>query len=240
MTLDYEETLQAFCSGKLDLAYLGPFSYLRVKEACGAEPVVRLNTGGSATYRSVIMVRRDSPCRSLFDLRGKVFAFGSPLSTSSHLMPRLMLREAGLEPGRDFVCRYFGHHDRAARAVVLGDVEACGVRDIVGARFARRGLKILARSEPIPNFPLVVPEGSSKELRKTLLEALVDAPKNDPALRERMRKWDEEISTGFALALDADYDPVRHLVTRLFGPGGLTASSADLQCGGRGMNASRP
>ncbi len=61
VTLDYGETVRALCSGGLDLAYLGPFTYLRVHEACGATPVVRLNTRGSPTYRSVIMVRRDSP-----------------------------------------------------------------------------------------------------------------------------------------------------------------------------------
>lgn len=232
VTLDYEDTVRALCSGGLDVAYLGPFTYLRVHRACGAEPVVRLNTGGKPTYRSLIMVRRDSRYRALSDLRGGVFAFGSPLSTSSHLVPRLMLREAGLEPGKDITCRYFGHHDRAARAVVLGRADACGVRDIVGERFARRGLMVLARSDPIPNFPLVVRPGASAEFRRSLVEALVDRPARDPRVREQMRGWDDELAGGFAPVSATDYGSVRRLVELVFGRRGLVEPPERLKCGG--------
>ncbi len=234
VTLDYQETVQALCSGGLDLAYLGPFTYLRVHEACGALPVVRLNTRGSPTYKSLIMVRQDSPYRSLSDLVNTVFAFGSPLSTSSHLVPCLMLSEVGLEPGETITCRYFGHHDRAARAVVLGTAEACGVRDIVGERFAQRGLRILARSDPIPNFPLVVRPGASPEFRRSLVEALIDRPERDSEVRERMQGWDEEFAGGFAPAADGDYGSVRQLVDLLFGKRGLIVPPERLKCGGRG------
>jgi len=234
VTLNYEETVRALCSGELDLAYLGPFTYLRVHEACGATPVVRLNTGGRSTYRSLIMVRRDSPYRTIADLKGTVFAFGSPLSTSSHLVPYLMLRKAGLNTGKDITCRYYGHHDRAARAVVLGEAEACGVRDIVGKRFARRGLRVLATSGPIPNFPLVVHPGASPEFRRLVVEVLVDRPARDPEVRERMRGWDEELAGGFAPVSDRDYDGVRKLVKEAFGKRGLVDPAARLECRGGG------
>ena len=234
VTLDYEETVQALCSGKLDLAYLGPFTYLRVHEACGATPVVRLNTRGSATFRSLIMVRQDSPFQTLSDLVGTVFAFGSPLSTSSHLVPCLMLREAGLDRREEFMCRYLGHHDQAARAVVLGTADACGVRDIVGERFAGRGLRILARSEPIPNFPLVVRPGASPEFRRSLVKVLMELPEQDPEIRKRMQGWDEELAGGFAPVSDADYRPVRRWVNLLFGKRGLVDPPQLLECPGKG------
>ncbi len=234
VTMDYQETVQALCSGRLDMAYLGPFTYLRVHEACGATPVVRLNTKGSATFRSLIMVRQDSPYRTLSDLEGTVFAFGSPLSTSSHLVPSLMLWDAGLKPGEDLSCRYFGHHDRAARAVVMRTADACGVRDIVGERFAKRGLRVLARSEPIPNFPLVVRPGASPEFRKSLVEALMERPEHDPAIRKRMQGWDEELAGGFAPVSASDYLSVRRLVELLFGRRGLVDPPLLLKCGGQG------
>ncbi len=232
--LDYQETVEAFCSGDLDMAYFGPFTYLRVRESCGGVPVARLNTGGSPTYTSVIMVRKDSTARTLTDLSGATFAFGSPLSTSSHLVPCLMLRRAGLIPGENLVCSYFGHHDRAARAVALGTADACGVRDIVGERFARRGLRILVRSEPIPNFPLVVHDDASPEFRQSLVEALIERPRHDPEIRRRMQGWDEEIAGGFARVSDADYQPVRRLVDLLFGKRGLIDPPGRLKCGGNG------
>jgi phosphonate transport system substrate-binding protein len=227
----YEDIVQDLCNGKLTVAYLGPFSYLRAHAACGAVPVVKLNTGGKPTYSSVILVRTDSPIKSVKDLAGKRFGFGSPMGTSAHLLPRAMLEDAGLHPGLDVACRYFFHHERAARAVLLGEVDACGVRDIVGEMFTHRELRILARSEGTANFPFVVAQSSTPALREELFNALVARPRVDPAAAAAIRSWDEELSGGFVAATDADYAPVRRLALRVFGPNALTLREAELQCG---------
>ncbi len=229
----YQETVDALCADDLTLAYLGPLTYVRARAACGATPVVRLETGGSAAYTSVILVRQDSSYRRVAELAGTRFGFGSALSTSSHLVPLAMLREAGISAsGVD--CRYFDHHERAARAVLLGEVEACGVRDLIGDRFSMRGLRVLARSAPIPNFPLVVGPDASPELRRLIVKVLVEDPRLRPELGRRMERWDEEFRSGFAPAVDADYEPVRELARRLFGPEALRLTPDRLRCGGEG------
>jgi phosphonate transport system substrate-binding protein len=227
----YERTVEDLCAGKLAVAYLGPYSYARAHAACGALPVVKLNTDGKPTFRSVIMVRADSPIKSLKDLAGKRFGFGSPMSTSSHVMPRAMLEDAGLHPGVDVACRYFFHHERAARAILLGEVDACGVRDLVGEKFTHRELRILASSPEIPNFPFVVGPKSPPEVREELLSTLVTRPRVDPAVAAAIRHWDVELAGGFAPAKDSDYAPVRLLAVRVFGPNALTLPEAELQCG---------
>lgn len=227
----YERTVEDLCAGRLAVAYLGPYSYARAHAACGALPVVKLNTDGKPTYRSVIMVRKDSTISSLKELAGKRFGFGSPMSTSSHVMPRAMLEDAGLHPGVDFACRYYFHHERAARAVLLGEVDACGIRDIVGDKFTHRELRILATSEGIPNFPFVVGPKSPPELREELLRALVTRPRVDPAVAAAIRSWDEELAGGFVPATDADYAPVRLLAVHVFGPSALTLRENELECG---------
>jgi len=229
----YQGTVDALCSGQLTLAYLGPLTYVRAHAACGAVPIVRLQTAGKSTYRSYVMVRVDSNIHTLRDLKGSSFGFGSPLSTSSHLVPRAMLEHAGLMVGKDIRCRYYYHHDRAARAVLMRDVAACGIRDIAAARFIGRGLRILARSEPLPNFPLVVSSATPKPLRSLLIEALVDIPHRDPLARRQMAGWDEELAGGFALAADADFEPIRRLARKIFGPRALELSSRALVCDGR-------
>ncbi|HQT93890.1 MAG TPA: phosphate/phosphite/phosphonate ABC transporter substrate-binding protein [Thermoanaerobaculaceae bacterium] len=227
----YERTVEDLCAGRLAVAYLGPYSYARANAACGALPVVKLNTDGKSTYRSVIMVRKDSTISSLKELAGKRFGFGSPMSTSSHVMPRAMLEDAGLHPGADFTCRYYFHHERAARAVLLGEVDACGIRDIVGEKFTHRELRVLATSDGIPNFPFVVGPKSPPELREELLRALVTRPAVDPAVAATIRSWDEELAGGFVPATDADYAPVRLLAVRVFGPNALTLRENELECG---------
>ena len=231
----YETTVQALCDGSLTMAYLGPLTYVRAHAACGAVPLVRLRSGGSDTYRSLIMVRRASTLHRLRDLAGRRFGFGSPLSTSSHLAPRAMLQAAGLVAGRDLECRYFEHHERAARAVLLGEVDACGIRDIIGHRFEARGLRVLAESEPLPNFPFVVPAASPEPVRQLLIHALVELPRSDPSARATIAGWDAELAAGFAPCRDSAYDGIRALARRVFGPAYLTMSESQLQCslGGR-------
>ena len=226
----FERTVEALCAGDVALAYLGPFTYLRAQQRCGATVLARLATGGRAHYSSLIMVRRDSPIRSLADLAGKRFAFGAPLSTSSHLVPRGMLLEAGLRPGQDVSCQYFQHHERAARAVLLGQAEACGVRDLVGRKFEERGLRVIAQSAPIPNFPLVLSPHASNELRQTLLEVLLERPRRDAAVAARMAAWDEELARGFAPAAPSDYLSLLRLAERVFGAGVLSRPEEELLC----------
>jgi phosphonate transport system substrate-binding protein len=227
----YEQTVDDLCSGGLSMAYLGPLTYVLAHARCGALPLVRLNTGGSATYQSLIMVRRDSTIASLAELAGRSVGFGAPLSTSSHLMPRWMLLSAGLKPGTDVRCVYYGHHERAARAVTLGEVDACGIRDIVGRKFEQRGLRVLAASPPMPNFPLAVAADSPQELRQAVIRALVVLPETDPAERHAMAEWDEELSGGFTIASDDSFDPIRRLARFVFGGGYLTLDAAAMRCG---------
>jgi phosphonate transport system substrate-binding protein len=227
----YEQTVTALCRGDLALAYLGPLTYVRAHASCGALPVVRLNTGGSATYRSVIMVRRDSPILGLADLAGKSFGFGSPLGTSSHLVPLHMLMAAGLDPGKNVRCVYYDHHERAARAVLLGEVDACGVRDIVGEKFEQGGLRVLETSPPIPNFPLAVRADAPADLRQSIVHALVVEPTEDSAVYGAMAGWDEEFSAGFAISEDVDFDPIRRLALIVFGPSYLNLPPAALRRG---------
>jgi phosphonate transport system substrate-binding protein len=226
----YERLVQDLCSGKLTVAYLGPFAYARAHAACKALPVVKLTTGGKPTYRGLIMVRADSPLKGLPDLAGKKFGFGPPMATASYLEVRAMLEEAGLHPGLDVACRHYAHHEEAARAVLLGEVDACGVREIVGEKYTRRGLRVLARSEEIPNFVLALAPRSEPALSDDLVRALVLLPGRDSRTAETIRGWDEELAGGFLPASDAEYEPVRRLAVRLFGPSALTLPEASLEC----------
>ena len=228
----YEPAVEQLCAGEVAAAYLGPFTYVRAHVRCNAEPVVRLQTGGHATYRSYIMVRDDSGITALDELRGKRIGFGAPLSTSSHLVPRLMLARAGMIPGKDVSCRYLWHHERAARAVLLGDVDACAVRDIVGEKFSQRGLRVLARSDPIPNFPFVVAPGSPAGVREGLLRALVTLPRTDRAAALVIAGWDEEFAAGFAPTSNSEYESLRLLALEAFGPLALVSPETDLSCAG--------
>jgi len=231
----YLNTVDLLCRGRVDVAYLGPSIYLRARARCGAKPVVRLKAPADSAHRSLILVRQDSDIQSLAELKGKRFAFGAPLSASSHLVPRSMLLEAGLRPGEDLTCLYFDQHERAARAVLLGDADACGIRDLPAERFIGRGLRVLARSVTSLQFPLAVGPGAPPETARMLRQALITLPETLPAIRQRMETWDREISFGFSPGSDADFDPIRALSEEVFGAGYLDLGVDELRCspGGR-------
>jgi phosphonate transport system substrate-binding protein len=229
VSASYQEAVDELCAGRLALAYLGPFSYVRARARCGAEPLLRLRTRGRDVFQSDVLVRSDSPFERLEDLAGHRVGFGDALSTSSHLVPRAMLLEAGLEPGTDLECRYFGQHERAARAVLMGEVEACGVRDTIGDLFLRRGLRRLARSGPIPAYPWVAPRDTPPAEREGLSTVLLGFPGKARTL-DTGERGDLELSGGFTAAADADYDGVRQLAERVFGPTAFTRPRGELRC----------
>jgi phosphonate transport system substrate-binding protein len=237
LSYSYTNTLEKLESGEVDAAYLGPLPYVVAHETFGAEPIVRLNTDGSATYTSLIMVRSDSGISDLSQLAGKRFAFGAPLSTSSHLVPWMMLKRAGLDPcfcteeagagasgsrsassSRRVESRFYEQNERAARAVLLGEADACGIRDIVGRKFLDRGLTVIATSDSIPNYPFVLSPKAAPGVRAMLVEALIERPQTDPEVRSTIEGWDEELSAGFAVCSDADYDVIRDWARSVFGP----------------------
>jgi phosphonate transport system substrate-binding protein len=225
----YSETVRELKEGTVDVAYLGPLTYVRAHQEFGALPVVRLNTLHRAWYRSTIVVDEDSPIRSLQGLAGGRLAFGPLLSTSSNLVPRLMLASAGVDETELEACPSFPHHDKAARAVLMGEVDAAAVRDLVGERFTQRGLRILAQSPPIPNFPLVVRPDRMSTLGPMLQHLLIELPQSDPEVRERMSGWDLELAAGFAEVDDAAYDGVRYWARQVFGPRALELPAEELR-----------
>ncbi len=227
----FERLAEDVCSGATALGVFSPFAYVRAHAACGALPVVKLTTGGSPTYRSLIVVRIDSDVQSLQQLAGRRFAFGVSMSTASQLVPREMLEAAGLRPGTDLDCRYYSRYEGAVRAVLLGEADACGVRDIVARRYLGQALRVLARSEEIPNPPLVVSPSAPPSLREELFRVLVSLPRRDAQAAAAIRGWDEELAGGFAAASDEDYAPIRRLALRLFGPAGLSDPAPTFGCG---------
>jgi len=159
---DYNGVIEALRSKKLDLALLGPFSYVLATTVADVEAFALLETEKQgATYRSVIIARKDRGVRSLKDLAGKTFAFVDPSSTSGHLFPKAALIKAGYNPDTYFSrVIYSGGHDASALAVQNGKVEAAAIADaLLEIAYARGMLKqdevvVVWTSDPIPGPPV--------------------------------------------------------------------------------------
>lgn len=207
---DYNGVIEALRAKKLDVAYLGPFSYVLASSVAEVEAfsvAVTKKTGQSA-YRSVILARKDSGLRSVAELKGRNFAFVDPSSASGHLFPKAGLQQTGLDPETYFGRVVFsGSHDASILAVANRKVDAAAVADrIFNGAVAKGTVKqddfvVLWSSRPIPESPMVWRKDLDPALKEKLAKALANL---------KDVKWgDQGVLNGFQPTSDAAYDVVR-------------------------------
>ncbi len=127
---DYNGVIEGLLGGNLDMAWLGASGYAKVylTNPDAVEPVlVKINKDGSFGYYSVGFSRVDSGIESLDDMKGKVFGFGDPNSTSGYLIPSIEIPQSGysMKPGEYFKDVVFtGGHEQTIVAVFNGDINA--------------------------------------------------------------------------------------------------------------------
>jgi phosphonate transport system substrate-binding protein len=128
---DYPATVEGLAAGHLDMVWYGGFTFVQARRRSGtALPLVQREE--DARFHSRFITRAGSGIARLQDLRGKTLAFGSPSSTSGHLMPRYFLLQAGIDPDVDLARYAFsGAHDATAKWVESGKVDAGALNESV-------------------------------------------------------------------------------------------------------------
>ena len=89
---DYDGVIQGLLGGTIDMAWLGASGYAKtwLSDPEAVEPIlVAVNVDGSYGYHSIGFARKDSNIASLEDMKGKIFGFGDPNSTSGYLIPSI-------------------------------------------------------------------------------------------------------------------------------------------------------
>lgn len=120
---DYPAVVEALATDRLDMAWLGGFTFVQVYLKTGnAIPLVQREQDAEFISN---FITANPEVNSLADLKGKTFAFGSISSTSGSLMPRYFMLQDGIQP-ESFFSRigYSGAHDATAAWVQAGRVDA--------------------------------------------------------------------------------------------------------------------
>lgn len=211
---DYEEQVDAIGRGDIDIAYLGPSLYVKLRDEHGEQPLLaRQQIGASPVFHGKIFVRIDSPIQTMKELTGKRFAFGEPHSTMSHLVPRYMLWQAGVTAEQFASYKFVGDHVNVALGVLVGDFDAGAVKEDVYFNYKSRGLREIATSAPISDHVFVasrkLPEAQVRKLREILLRMNQD-PKGLAALQAITKGV-----TALVPAQDSDYDSLRVVLKKM-------------------------
>ncbi len=207
---DYNGVIEALRSRRLDVAYLGPFSYVLGTSVAPIEAfaVAETKKAGRTFYHSLVVAHRESGIRTVADLKGRTFAFVDPSSTSGHLFPKAGLMKIGFDCDKDFGRVIFsGSHDSNAVAVQNRKVDAVAIADRILDAAYRKGLAkpddlvVVWKSGPIPESPTVWRKDLDPELKKRIQSAFLEV-KNVP--------WsDQGELNGFHPTDDSAYDVIR-------------------------------
>lgn len=207
---NYEDTVNALGNGEMDLALLGPLTYLEARAKYGAISILKpKGANGDARYRSVIITKKGSAFKQLSELKGKSVAFSASKSTSGNLIPRYLLANSGLHLSDLGRYANFDYHDSVVKAVLKGQQDAGAVRDSVARKYSLLGIDIIAESEPIPTGPLVAGPGTPYAIIESIKRALLALNPDDAEHKKIMQRLDDDLKNGFTDATDADYADIR-------------------------------
>jgi phosphonate transport system substrate-binding protein len=209
---DYAAVVEGLATNKLDLAWLGGFTYVqaRLRTHGGVVPIVQ--RAEDAKFTSRFIVPTNSTAKTLADLKGKTFAFGAPSSTSGSLMPRYFLLQAGIDPERDFKSVAFsGAHDATVAFVAAGRAEAgvlnASVMDkLVESKNANvEKVRVLAITPPYFDYNWTVRPGLDPAITKKLTDAFLRLDPANPAMKEIM---DLQRASKFIPTQNSNYDGI--------------------------------
>ena len=191
----------------MDIAYLTPVAYLKAHKRGDVKLVAKTVTKGKASFQLMIVVKEDSPIKSVKDLIGKSFAFGDKRA----LLQRAVFIGSGLQLEQLSEYRFLGHYDNIARAVMSGDFEAGILKDTMAFKWQGKGLRNLYSSADLPPYNVVASKKVDKETLAALRRAFLDLDGANSGHLKIIKALDKKYD-GFAATSDAEYDVVRKLI----------------------------
>ncbi len=183
----YESVVDAIVSGGVDLAWLGPASYiLAYQRDPRIEPFASLTiakgffTPAGQHYQALLVARQDV-ARQTEGLRGKRVALTDPASTSGSIIPNAEFSARIGMPLPQFFSSvvYSGSHDKSLDAVLDRKVEAAFVSSVRVDEYLNRGvisretLSVLWRSEPIYYDPFVFRGALCADIKARIRDAML-------------------------------------------------------------------
>lgn len=164
-------------NGKPDFVYMNPYHQVVAYQSQGYIPLIRDN---STQLIGILVVRKDSPIRSVRELEGKTIAFPSPNAFAASLYMRALLSE---KEEIKYTSEYAVTHNNVYRNVALGLVDAGGgVNKTLEAESPdiREQLRVIYEIPGVAPHPISAHPRVSTQIREAVIRGLMEmATDND-------------------------------------------------------------
>jgi phosphonate transport system substrate-binding protein len=207
--VDYAATVEGLAAGKLDMVWYGGFTSVQAVRRTNGTAKRLVLRQEDAEFKSVFIASPSSAIKSLADLRGRTFAFGSVGSTSGHLMPRYFILKAGLSPEKDFKqVAFSGAHDATVLWVESGKVEAGALNFLVWDKLVQNKkadltkVNVFYTTPPYVDYVWTARGDLDKGIQERITAAFLKLDYNNP---EHRKLLDLHRTKKYIKADDADW-----------------------------------
>ncbi|MEB3295053.1 MAG: phosphate/phosphite/phosphonate ABC transporter substrate-binding protein [Synechococcales bacterium] len=214
----YKDNIDMLVDGRANAAYTATVSYLEALErGAKIEPIAAPidQSTHRSWYRACMITANQSNIKTLQDLKGKRVAFVDLFSTSGYLLQLAALKQAGIDPARDFAEVIFGEsHSKTLDLLEAGKVDAIATsipsylkRQTLG-KLTPQNSRVFWESQPVPHSPFLV----STDLPPEMIDKLKEAFLTVPAGLEDLVGAQAE---GYTLVVASDYQPMQQIRIQL-------------------------
>lgn len=212
----YGEVNDLVQSGEVDVAFVCTSAYIVGEREFAMQLLAAPQVMGDTVYHSLLIVPADSPAQNMVDLRGGVFAFTDPISTSGRNYPIWLVQQMDDTPENFFSRTFYTYsHDDAIRAVASHVADGAAVDSLVYAFALEREPELAQKTRVIHQSPAfgIPPVVISPEARPQLVADLQAALLQMNETAAGQAALQAAGMDGFVLIEDTAYESVRELET---------------------------
>jgi phosphonate transport system substrate-binding protein len=226
VSTNYNTVIEAMASKKVDIGFLPPTGYVlahdekkaadlllqaqryAIDDATGKEDPTKL----ADSYKSMIIVKKDSPIKSIADLKGKKIAWQDVTSSAGYIYPGLEMKKNNVDPDKDVTGITVKGHDKGVLAVLNGEVDAAAIfqdaRNTVLKDFPQvfEQTRVLFFTAGIPNDTISVRNDMDAEWRKKIQDAFIAIGKDPEGQKIIFEVYSHR---GYVVSDDAKFNVVR-------------------------------
>ena len=214
----FPELFRRFAEGEIDLAYLGPLSYIALRDRYPfAEPLVMFRDATGQPQGSCAIVAFGALPLPLDGIHSNRFALPGTFATCGYVAVENLLQRhgSGIEHNR---FRYFSNEEEVILAVVRGEFDGGCVKTATARQFFHLGIRIADETEPLPGMGLVANGKTLTQEDRAAIRRILTSLDPRGRDKDKLAAWGETLRYGAAAADDADYGAARRIQGKLVIP----------------------